>query len=294
MTLALEDLPDVGFRHACARAYNDWIGEFCAVDPIRLRWSAVIPLADPEWAVSEVERAVANGCSAVKLSPIPTPDRRNLGSLPMDPPWAAIEAAGIPAVVHASNPASPSLGMRHLWANRAQWQMGVPFQLALGVLYVIDGGVLDRFPTVEVGFFEGDVGWLPQWIGRLDETYQKMALVSAPPSRSALEQFRSWCTISGEPADLGLALTAELVGANRVLWASDWPHQDGAWPDPILLLRDRRDLTDGQKRAMFVDGPARFYGIDMEEVLAHLGPGWRIDADLAEIPGMLPAHAIQA
>jgi hypothetical protein len=85
----------------------------------------------------------------------------------------------MPAVVHASNPASPTLGLiRHL-ANRVQWQMGVPLQLQLAVLHVIDGGTLERFPELRVGFFEGDVGWLPHWLGRLDETYEKMALVSA-------------------------------------------------------------------------------------------------------------------
>lgn len=294
MTLSLEDIPDVGFRHAYAAAYNDWIAEFCATDPIRLRWAGVVPLADLEWAVAEVERCAQAGCASVMLSPIPTPEGRNLGSPETDPVWAAVRAAGIPGVVHASNPASATLGMSHLWANRGQWQMGVPFQLALGVMYVIDGGVLERFPDLEVGFFEGDVGWLPQWIGRLDETYRKMALVANPPRRSALEQFRAQCTISGEPADLGLALTVQLVGAERVLWASDWPHQDGAWPDPIVLLRDRDDLTDAQKRAMFVDGPARFYRVDLDALMGHLGEGWSRDADLAAIPGMLPATAIGA
>jgi predicted TIM-barrel fold metal-dependent hydrolase len=167
--------------------------------------------------------------------------------------------------------------------------MGVPFQLQLAVLHVIDGGVLERFGDLRVGFFEGDVGWLPHWLGRLDETYDKMAMVSTPPARSALRQFRDQCAISGEPADLGLALTVGTVGADRVLWASDWPHQDGAWPDPIEILRDRADLTDDDKRAIFVDGPARFYGIDVDRVLDHLGDGWRRDAPVADIPGMLQA-----
>ena len=61
------------------------------------------------------------------------------------------------------------------------------------------------------------------------------------------------------------------------------------WPDPILLLRDRADLTDAQKRACFVDGAAQFFGIDVDGVLAHLGDGWSLDADLGTIAGMLPS-----
>jgi uncharacterized protein len=289
MTLGLDDIPEVDFRHAYAHAYNSWIADFCGHDPVRLRWAAVLPLADVEWTVRELELALDAGATTVMLSPIPTPDRRNLGSADLDPLWARLQEAGMPAVVHASNPGSPSLGMHKLWANRTQWHMGVPFQLAIGVMYVLDGGVLERFPRLEIGFFEGDVGWLPHWLGRLDEAYDKMALVSIVPARSAVEQFRAQCVISGEPADRGLALTVDLVGADRVLFASDWPHQDGAWPDPVAILRDRDDLTDAQKRAMFVDGPVRFYRIDLDEVLAHLGDGWRADAEMAVLAGMIPA-----
>lgn len=289
MTLGLDDIPDVDFRHAYARAYNSWISDFCSHDPTRLRWGAVIPLADLDWACAELDRAARAGATTVMLSPIPTPkpQRRTLGDAENDRFWARLVDSGIPAVVHASNPGSPALGMHHLWKNRGQWHMGVPFQLALGVMYVLDGGVLERFPELRVGFFEGDVGWLPQWIGRLDETYHKMSLVSHVPPRSVIDQFRDQCVISGEPGDLGLALTASLVGADRVLWASDWPHHDGAWPDPITLLRDRTDLDDASKRAIFVDGAARFYGIDVDALVAGLGSGWSLDTPIRSLGGLL-------
>src|SRR4051812_28238366 len=40
MTLGLDDIPEVDFRNAYAHAYNTWIRDFCAHDPIRLRWAA--------------------------------------------------------------------------------------------------------------------------------------------------------------------------------------------------------------------------------------------------------------
>lgn len=289
MTLGLDDLPDQGFVNASAHAYNEWIRDFAAADPVRLRWAAVLPLTDLEWAAAELEWAVGEGATTVMLSPIPTPAGQSLGSADLDPLWGRLVDAGLPAVVHASNPASPTLGLiRHL-ANRVQWQMGVPLQLQLAVLHVIDGGTLERFPRLRVGFFEGDVGWLPHWLGRLDETYEKMALVGGDRRRSARAQFRDQCVISGEPADVGLGLTVETVGADHVLWASDWPHQDGAWPDPIEILRDRPDLSEADKRAIFVDGPARFYGIDLDGLLTHLGPGWDRAAPIPALTGMLSA-----
>ena len=292
MTLGLDDLPDQGFVNASAHAYNEWIRDFAAADPTRLRWAAVLPLTDLGWAAAELDWALGAGATTVMLSPIPTPAGQSLGSVDLDPLWHRLVEAGLPAVVHASNPASPTLGLiRHL-SNRVQWQMGVPLQLQLAVLHIIDGGTLERFPELRVGFFEGDVGWLPHWLGRLDETYEKMALVSGERRRSARTQFRDQCVISGEPADVGLGLTVETVGADHVLWASDWPHQDGAWPDPIELLRDRPDLSEEDKRAIFVDGPARFYGIDLDSLLTHLGQGWDRAAPVKEITGMLSATTI--
>jgi uncharacterized protein len=289
MTLGLDDLPDQGFANASAHAYNEWIREFAAADRRRLRWAAVLPLGDLDWARGELEWAIGQGASTVMLSPIPTPKGQSLGSTDVDFVWAALAEAGRPAVVHASNPASRTLGLvRHL-ANRVQWQMGVPLQLQLAVMHVIDGGTLERFPDLRVGFFEGDVGWLPHWLGRLDETYQKMALVSGERRRSALTQFVEQCVVSGEPADVGLGLTVDTVGADRVLWASDWPHQDGAWPDPVEILRDRPGLTPAQKRAIFVDGAVRFFGIDLPDLLDHLGKGWDLDAPIDQLTGMLSA-----
>jgi hypothetical protein len=74
-----------------------------------------------------------------------------------------------------------------------------------------------------------------------------------------------------------------------VLWASDWPHQDGAWPDPIEILRDRPDLSEEEKRAIFVDGSARFFNVDFDGLMAHLGHGWDRATPVSEITGMLSA-----
>jgi hypothetical protein len=46
-------------------------------------------------------------------------------------------------------------------------------------------------------------------------------------------------------------------------------------------------VTD--KRAMFVDGPARFFGIDLDELVAYLGEGWDREAPIDGIGGMLSA-----
>ena len=301
-TLGLDDVPDVDFRWAYARTYNNWIHRFCQADPIRLRWGAVIPLIDPVRAFAEVDRCLEMGASTVMLSPVPrsgpgavpfaSPERdalcKNLGHRDLDPLWERLVRANVPAVVHAINPAANAYGIGWVYANRVQWQMGQPWQLQMAVVHMIEGGTFDRFPELRVGFFEGDVGWLPHWLGRLEETYDKFALLNKEHVRRPIETFQSQCYISGEPADRGLAHTVDMIGAKRVLFGSDWPHMDGAWPDPVRIVRDRADLTDRQKREILLDGPAKFFGVDLPEVLTHLGPGWSLDAQVADLAGMLP------
>ncbi len=301
-TLGLDDVPDVDFRWAYARTYNNWIARFCEADPIRLRWGAVIPLIDVNRALAEVDRCLAMGASTVMLSPVPrsgpgavpfaSPERdalcHNLGHADLDPLWRKLVDADVPAVVHAINPAANAYGIGWVYANRVQWQMGQPWQMQMAVLHMIEGGTFDRFPALQVGFFEGDVGWLPHWLGRMEETYDKFAQVLKDHDRRPIETFTSQCWISGEPADLGLAHTADLIGAKRVLFASDWPHMDGAWPDPVAIVRDRKDLSVDDKCDVLVHGPAEFFRIDMIELMEHLGPEWSLEAEVADLIGMLP------
>ena len=300
ITLGVDDITHDGYRRAHAELYNRWIADFCSLDPARLRWAAVIPLQEPTWALRELERCLSDGACAAMFSavtssrphdlPYADPGRsdacRNLGHPELDRIYSLLSEAGRPAVAHALNPASNALGMGWLYANRTQWQMGQPFQMQLAILHVLDGGVLERHPNLRYGFFEGDVGWLPHWLGRLEETYEKFALLSRRPAASPIEQFRSQCVISGEPADRGLSPTLDMVGAERVLFASDWPHMDGAWPDPLTILRERPDVDDAQRRAMLTDGPAAFFGLDLARV-ATVG-GWDLDARLDERSTILP------
>jgi predicted TIM-barrel fold metal-dependent hydrolase len=301
-TLGLDDVPDLDFRWAYARTYNSWIARFCATNPVRLRWGAVIPLTGLDRAMAELERCLELGASTVMLSPIPrsgpgaTPfasaDReglcRNLGHPELDPFWQRLVESDVPAVVHAVNPAANALGIGWLFANRVQWQMGQPWQMQMALLHLIEGGALDRNPDLRVGLFEGDVGWLAHWLGRMEETYDKFALLSKHHERRPIETFREQCWISGEPADLGLRSTIDLIGADRVVFGSDWPHMDGAWPDPIAIVRDRVDLDETMRRAMLVDGPARLFGIDLPELVDHLGLGWSLDSPTSTLAGMIP------
>ena len=85
--------------------------------------------------------------------------------------------------------------------------------------------------------------------------YQK-----TPPS----EVFKRQCYISFDPDEEALAYTANsrFVGADRIVWASDYPHPDAKIPGIVEELREATEgLTDDQRRLIFGENAAHLYGI---------------------------------
>ena len=92
--------PDVA--HALARAYNDWIADFCAAAPRRLFAAAILPLQDMDFALQELARVAARPCvRAVFIRPMFL-EGRYFNHPYYDPLWAELERRRITAAVHAT------------------------------------------------------------------------------------------------------------------------------------------------------------------------------------------------
>ena len=99
--------PDVAY--ALARAYNDWIADFCKAAPARLFAAAILPLQNMDFALEELARvARVPSVRAVFIRPIFLEDRY-LNHPYYDPLWAELEQRGITAAVHAT----PGCGTRN-------------------------------------------------------------------------------------------------------------------------------------------------------------------------------------
>jgi len=92
--------PDVAY--ALARAYNDWIADFCKVAPQRLYAAAILPLQDMDFALEELQRvARVQSIRAIFIRPMFI-ENRYLNHPYYDPLWAELERLGITAAVHAT------------------------------------------------------------------------------------------------------------------------------------------------------------------------------------------------
>ena len=126
------------------------------------------------------------------------------------------------------------------------------------------GGVLERHPALRVAFLESGTGWLPYWLARLDDHRDWMhetecAELSLAPS----EYFARQCVISSDPEDVLAPFTIASVGADHVMWASDFPHPDAAFPDAVdEFLEIVPELDDASRRAVLWETPMRFYALE--------------------------------
>ena len=90
--------PDVAF--ALARAYNDWITDFCRAAPQRLFAAAILPLQNMDFALDELQRVAAvPSFRAVFVRPMFV-ENRYLNHTRYEPLWAELERLGITAAVH--------------------------------------------------------------------------------------------------------------------------------------------------------------------------------------------------
>jgi uncharacterized protein len=255
---------DVEGSAAACRAYNDWIAGYCATDPSRLAAVGVVP-REPARAAAEARRAVGLGLVGVLVRP------NHLGGEYLHATeWSALygtleEAGGVLAVHEALGlRAGTTIGSDRFSTFASRHACSHPLEQMTAAVALLLGGVLERHPRLRVAFLESGTGWLPYWLARLDEHREWMhdtecADLGLDPS----EYFARQCVISSDPDDALAAFTISQVGANHVMWASDFPHPDAAYPDAVdEFLELVPDLSDADRRAVLWDTPVRFYGLE--------------------------------
>ena len=92
---------DTALMSAIFRAYNDWLAEFCRIDPARLKGIAMINLDDVEDGIRELERAARLGLAGAMITEYPAEDRR-YDQPEYEPFWAAAATLEMPLSLHTA------------------------------------------------------------------------------------------------------------------------------------------------------------------------------------------------
>ncbi|MFQ6023279.1 MAG: amidohydrolase family protein [Acidiferrobacterales bacterium] len=254
------------YANAYCAAFNDWLADFCSVDPARLKPAAIVSLHDPELAAAEARRAVEEkGHVAVVLLPMPV-NGRYFNAPECDVLWKEIARLNVALTFHGTSGGASSDYVSNRFVGLPNFRTlnhasAFPLELMLALAAMTVGGVLEKFPELRVGFLEGNCGWLPWWLDRLDDQWQKYGggestRLTAPPS----EYFKRQCFIATDVDEELLSVVIDKLGDDNIVMSIDYPHADGPFPYGIETFLGLSKVSAEAKRKIMWNNCLRLYG----------------------------------
>jgi predicted TIM-barrel fold metal-dependent hydrolase len=292
--LGIHSFQDLDFVDAQCRAYNDWLSDHVGDGEGRLFGAALIPQQDIERAATELVRAAKlPGIVAAFIRPNPTANWEPFNHSVYDPLWRAACDTGLPLGLHpfldsrlpgacsgmhfdhihetpdelagSSRDADSgeSIGLDNIYFSQA---LSNPFDMMSSMAFLLSGGVCERFPDLRLIFLEANGGWLVPWLERLDHHAHVPLFKPDVPhlKMDPSDYFRRQCWISFDADESTLAFTANspLVGADRIVWASDYPHPDAKFPGTTdELYESIEPLTEEQQRQIAGQSAVTLYDL---------------------------------
>lgn len=250
LTLPMVYWGDAEFNAKLARAWNDGATAAHQLYPTRLFGFAALPMLDPDRAIDELNRAA--GLPGIRGVYMGTAIKdRDLDDPLFEPIWSHIEKLDLPVFLHPLE----TIGGKRLEAYFLPNILGNPFDTAVAACHLIFGGVLDRYPTLQISLPHAG-GALPILIGRIDHGWKvrpETKHLQNPPS-SYLRRF-TYDTISHSKKTLEFVISE--VGADRVMIGSDYCLDMGysrpiEFLDQIALTSEQRNLIMGGTAAQIL------------------------------------------
>jgi predicted TIM-barrel fold metal-dependent hydrolase len=254
--LFIPQVKEKDYAGALCRAYNNWIADQCKQSP-RLRAVALLPMTAPEACAAELNRAVVQlGLVGAMLATSGLP--RSFADPAYFPLYEEAQRLNVPLAIHASG--GDEFGSELLPSFIATHTCGHPFPVLRQLTAMLFEGIPERFPRLTLGFLEIGCGWLPYWMERMDEEYEKRAR-EAPLLKSKPSEYLTAGRIyySCEPDEKMVGMVVDMIGADLIMYASDYPHWDMTYPESAVLIQKRQDLSEDAKRKILCDNAYRFY-----------------------------------
>ncbi len=199
---------------------------------------------DPARAVREIERCAGKLGFVGMLINSHTQDQY-LDAARFAPIFEVLQAQDMPLYLHPQTPASTMIGPYADYGLLGpSW--GFAAETGLHATRLIYSGLFDKYPKLRV--ILGHLGeGLPWWLARMDSRFAITASVTKQASsRLPSEVFKTHfhVTTSGMTEALHLRFALELLGADRILFATDYPYEA---MEPAVDLLDRVAINDADR-----------------------------------------------
>ena len=255
--------------HVVIHALNQWMHEQWSFDyEGRIFATPVITLPIVDQAIAELEWVLERGARIVLIRPAPVPGfegSRSFALPEFDPFWEKVVEADITVGMHASDDGSTKYV--NLWeGNRGEY---LPFKnqnafeevfrsyhrgIMDAMASAICHGLFDRFPTLRVLPVENGSRWVGPLLETLEHVYEMNPhLFAGDPVQTFKRNIWVHPFHEDDPMDI-----IRLIGADRVLFGSDYPHPEGL-AEPMSYIDRLAGLSH--------DEVARIMGGNLAEIL---------------------------
>jgi predicted TIM-barrel fold metal-dependent hydrolase len=268
------DVKDPELKLMCVRIYNDAMAEMQDASGGRFFPMALMPWWDIDASVAEAERAAQMGMRGVNMTSdpqasCPLPD---LGDAVWDRLWEVCSDRALPVHFHIGASQTTMV-----WYGTSPWpSLGNDQKLGIGsaMMYItnarvlanlIYSGLLERQPGLKVVSVESGIGWIPFVLEALDHQADETAAgsmdyLSLRPS----EYFKRQVYACYWFEKIDVAHTFELLGADNILFETDFPHPTCLYPDSLSwAAKGLEGVAPEVQRKVLQDNAAALYRIPL-------------------------------
>ena len=183
--------------------------------------------------------------------------------------WAAAQDLQMPLALHVTTN-RPSPGQEFVSAgdeltpafnsNRDYW-----VRMCLG--HIIFSGVFQRFPKLQIGAVEHELSWVPHFLDRIDYTYTQRVYRDEwwdryTGDKLPSEYFHSNVFLGFQEDGMGIRMR-DVIGVDKLMWGSDYPHQESTFPRSRQILEEiLADCTEEEKAKIAGGNAARVYNLN--------------------------------
>lgn len=264
---------------AVLRAYNDFLAQdYCTAAPGRLIGIGVLPWTGVDDAIGEMEHCAELGLKGVCLGVFPS--GLDHPSPADDRFWAAALDIGMPVTIHVdlvrsggpliTYPAETPELRKRIGPRRDFAAECVKYARSGGVnaIQLILDGVFERFPALRIFFAENQIGWIPLFLEMADTRYERHSgwaeellgwkRLPRPPS----DYVREHCYWGFQYDPVGVELRHR-INVDRLIWASDFPHQESDWPESMRIVdKNFVGVSGGERYRMLAGNVIDFFNLE--------------------------------
>ena len=256
---------------ACAQIYNDWLNKTVGERTDVYVRAGVLPVRNNfQYTVQEMKRLASMGFSCAML-----PSKIPVGIVNYnDPSWDVVfEAAqnlNMVLVCHTGTgredvrmekgPGGAVVNYTHQMLDSQE-----------SIMYMVGGGILDRYSKVKVAFIESGASWLAGLVERMDEVYSAHSVYVKPKlSMKPSEIVERQIYVSFQ-FDRACVMSRKVTGTKPLMWGADYPHHEGTFPHSKQVLadlfKDMPDITEQEKNDIIGGNAARVFRLNRSEFL---------------------------